>query len=187
MAKKTRKTMKVKTRAKQTRAKQTLAKPTEPLLSSGTQSGCTLQAYQQLIYPHTIHEPEFVDFFCAKKMKYVHWEKAAEAAAQLLGGVVATRDYATFRDCVEASDRIMGGILSIKGKRSVHHVVCFKNNKKSGFTIYDSARYHPYDVSLDGRASSALFEGSSPMVVLEFPSLPKNNAVKDAPEVHVID
>ena len=183
MAKKTRKSTNAKTRTKQTRSKQT--DETEPLLSSGTKSGCTLQAYQQLIYPHTIHEPEFVDSFCAKKVSLVHWEKAAEAAAQLLGGVVATRDYATFRECLESAGRVMGGILNIKGKR-VHHVVCFKNNK-SGFTIYDSARYHPYDVSLQGRTSSALFEGSKLMVVLEFPSLSKNKSDKDAPEVHEID
>lgn len=171
---------KQKPRGKKTRAK------LEPLLSSGTHSGCTLQAYQQLIYPHTIDASEFVGSFCAKKINFVHWEKAAEAAAHLLGGVVATRDYATFRDCVAAADRIMGGILNLKGKRGVHHVVCFKHNKKSGFTIYDSAKYHPYDVS-DGRASSALFEGSSLMIVLEFPSLPKNKAVKGKPEVHEID
>jgi hypothetical protein len=174
--------------AKKTRSpkknKKTIKKMLEPLLYSGTKSGCTFQAYEQLVYPNRITNQEFLDSFCAKKLSLVHWDRAAEAAAQLLGGVVATRNYGSFRECLESADRVMGGILSINGKRGIHHVVCFKNNK-SGFTIYDSARYEPYDVSAHGRASSALFESSALMVVLEFPSSSKK--LKTEPEVHVID
>ncbi len=170
---------------KQTRSKKKqFKKIIEPLLYSGTKSGCTFQAYEQLVYPNRITDQYFLNSFCAKKLSLVHWDRAAEAAAQLLGGVVATRNYRSFRECLESADRVMGGILNLNGKRGIHHVVCFKNNK-SGFTIYDSARYEPYDVSAHGRASSALFENSALMVVLEFPSLSKK--IKAEPEVHVID